>query len=741
MSMPSATRLLPELWAGAECTVNRVGNEFFDQLTQTGHATRVTDLDLFAELGIKALRYPILWERIAPDGLERADWTWADERLTRLRELQIRPIVGLVHHGSGPRHTSLIDPSFASGLADFARAVAERYPWIEDYTPVNEPLTTARFSGLYGHWYPHGRDGLTFARALLSECRAVALAMRAIRDVCPTARLVQTEDLGKTFSTPSLAYQADFENNRRWATFDLLCGRIDHNHPFWDYLRSVGVAEAEITWFLDHACPPDILGLNYYLTSERFLDHDYQRYPEQFHGSNSRHTYADVEAVRVRAVGPAGAGALLQEAWERYRLPIAVTEVHNGCTREEQLRWFMEVWNAARELRTKDVDIRAVTAWSLLGAYDWNTLVTRVTGHYEPGVFDLRAPNPRPTALAGLLRDLGAGREPRHPLLAIPGWWRRPERLIYAWTVDDIPEDPGSRPQPTAAGVSPARLQPILIIGATPLGRGFADLCAERGIPARLVSTRELDIVDPTAVAAALQTAEPWAIINTTQVMPVDAAERDPAACFREHTDGPAVLAAECARRDIPLLTFSSDFVFDGAQDVPYVESDAVAPLNVLGHALATADVQVLNAMPTALVVRTGELFGRWTQEDFVRQTLRALAHGQPVVAMDDVVISPTYLPDLAHACLDLLIDAEQGLWHLANKGATTWADLARRAAELTGLDARRVEGRPAEALGLPARRAPYGVLGSERGILLPPLDDALPRYIHECDLRAVARA
>jgi dTDP-4-dehydrorhamnose reductase len=86
-------------------------------------------------------------------------------------------------------------------LAAFARAVAERYPWVEDYTPVNEPLTTARFCGLYGHWYPHARDVRLFARALLNQCRAVALAMRAIRLVNPRARLVQTEDLGRVHST------------------------------------------------------------------------------------------------------------------------------------------------------------------------------------------------------------------------------------------------------------------------------------------------------------------------------------------------------------------------------------------------------------------------------------------------------------------------------------------------------------------------------------------------------------
>nr|MDQ3309476.1 family 1 glycosylhydrolase [Gemmatimonadota bacterium] len=175
------------MWAGVECTLNRVGDEYFDQLERNGHAARADDLDRFAELGVRTLRYPVLWERTAPQGPESADWSWADERLGRLRELGISPIVGFVHHGSGPHHTSLVDPGFPEGLARYARAFAERYPWVERYTPVNEPLTTARFSGLYGLWHPHGRDGLTFARALLTQCRAVVLAMRAIREINPTA--------------------------------------------------------------------------------------------------------------------------------------------------------------------------------------------------------------------------------------------------------------------------------------------------------------------------------------------------------------------------------------------------------------------------------------------------------------------------------------------------------------------------------------------------------------------------
>ncbi len=135
------------MWGGVECTVTRVGERCFDQVERSGHATRLSDLDLFAGLGIRALRYPILWERLAPHGMETLNWRWAEERLRRLSELGSAPILGLGHHGSGPRHTSLADENFAAGLAHFAGLVAQRYPKAQVFTPLNEPLTTARFSG------------------------------------------------------------------------------------------------------------------------------------------------------------------------------------------------------------------------------------------------------------------------------------------------------------------------------------------------------------------------------------------------------------------------------------------------------------------------------------------------------------------------------------------------------------------------------------------------------------------
>ena len=186
MTYQNTLLCLPELWAGTECTVNRVQDLYLDQLEFSGHAACPEDMDLFAQLGIRGLRYPLLWERTAPQSLDNIDWSHADTDLLRLRALAIRPIVGLVHHGSGPRHTSLVVSSFAEGLAQYAGKVAERFPWIEDWTPINEPLTTARFSGLYGHWYPHGHDEQTFTRGphYAVPCRGTFHASYPPRQSC-----------------------------------------------------------------------------------------------------------------------------------------------------------------------------------------------------------------------------------------------------------------------------------------------------------------------------------------------------------------------------------------------------------------------------------------------------------------------------------------------------------------------------------------------------------------------------
>jgi dTDP-4-dehydrorhamnose reductase len=719
-----------ELWAGVECTVNRVGDTYFDQLERSGHDIRADDIERLAGLGVHTVRYPILWERTAPQASDKLEWSWADERMASFQRLGLKPIVGLVHHGSGPRYTSLVDPEFPEKLAAFAVAVARRFPGVTDYTPINEPLTTARFSCLYGHWYPHLRDALSFARAFLLQGRAIVLSMRAIRTVNPGARLIQTEDLGKTFSTRTLAYQADFENDRRWLTFDLLCGRIGPGTPMWDYFIWLGVQPHELEWFLDNQTSPDLLGINHYVTSERFLDERIARYPSFAHGGNGRHTYADVEAVRVCAEGIAGPKAIMREVWERYELPLAITEVHLGCTREEQLRWLNEVWNAAREARSENVDVRAVTAWAAFGTYDWNTLLTSNRGNYEPGIFDLRSPAPRETALASLVREMAKGNVASHATLDAPGWWQRLERICYP---------PVSRRKPgVSSSLRPVKRsgeasRPLLITGGNgTLGQALARICRLRGLSYHLLPRAKLDVADQSSVAAAMDQLAPWAVINAAGYVRVDEAESEAELCYRENVTGPTYLARECATRKVPLVTFSSDLVFDGVKRVPYVESDVTSPLNVYGLSKAEAETAVLELYPETLVIRTSAFFGPWDAYNFIYAVLNDLSEGRPVLAAADIHISPTYVPDLVNATLDLLIDGEHGIWHLTNPAVITWAELALRVADRAGYDLAKIESLPNASMGFLARRPAFTALASERGNFMPPLDDSLESFFRE---------
>jgi dTDP-4-dehydrorhamnose reductase len=422
---------LPEIWGGIECSLNRVKGKFFDQLDYCGHYSRAKDdIDLFAELGITAIRYPVLLEKLQPKFQKPIDWSFVDVSLNALKERNITVIAGLMHHGSGPKYADLCSAAFPTVLEEFATKVAERFPWLEYYNPVNEPLTNARFCGLYGLWYPHKKNDKAFVTTLLNQLKGVVLSMKAIRKINPAAKLVQTEDLAKIYSTPFMKYQADFENHRRWLTFDILCGMLKPGHPLWPYFKKYSQSESDLYFFVENPLPPDIMGLDYYPTSERFLDEDLEKYPPYTHGHNHRHRYADVEALRVNHGQPSGIRLLLNEAWTRYRLPMAITEVHINCDVDNQIRWFSEIRDTCIALITQGVDIRAVTTWAMLGSYGWNRLLTLPKGDYECGAFDVSSGYPILTQLGEYIQQVIKDPVFDHAALAEKGWWHQADRFF-----------------------------------------------------------------------------------------------------------------------------------------------------------------------------------------------------------------------------------------------------------------------------------------------------------------------
>ena len=240
------------------------------------------------------------------------------------------------------------------------------------------------------------------------------------------------------------------------------------------------------------------------------------------------------------------------------------------------MRWMLEAWDAAHSARRGGVDVRAVTAWALFGLADWDSLVTRLDGHYEPGAFDVRGPHPRLTALGTLLDDLASGHSPAQPVLDSRGWWRRQDRH---WVVPHADPYPHGFPPAPSSMRDRARVghRPILITGGGgTLATAFARICAARGLGYEVLSRAQLDIADEAAIAAALERVRPWAIVNAAGYVRVDDAESDESRCRRENTTGAQLLAEACGRRRLRLLCFSSDLVFDGHSRRPYRESDRV---------------------------------------------------------------------------------------------------------------------------------------------------------------------
>jgi dTDP-4-dehydrorhamnose reductase len=666
-----------ELWGGYECTVNRVGDQWFDQTKLGGHEDRPEDLQLFAALGMRSIRYPALWERISPDHPELRDFQWTDERFAELRRLGLDPIVTLCHHGSGPHYTSLVDASFAPGLARHAAAVASRYPWIRDYTPVNEPLTTARFSALYGLWYPHSKDEGLFWTALLNEIDATQLSMREIRKINPEARLVQTDDLGYCHATEPLQAEADYQNERRWIGWDLLCGMVVPGHALWDRIAGFGLA-GRLNEIAADPCPPDIIGINHYLSSERLLEHRVELYPNRSVADRTVALCAgvpkiDVDAIRHREEGVLGLPELIEQAWHRYGRTIAITECHNGATREEQVRWFLEVWDGALALRAKGVDLCAVTAWSLLGSHDWNHMVTRFVGHYETGVYDVRTGTPRPTLLASVLTDLSSGRQPASPGIAGPGWWRRESRLVHA-----------APRQEHEYEVEHGRegLMPLVIANAgTMLGSLVARACELRGlhhVRCGPVSQRLLN------------RSKPWALF--------DAGDPD-RLCGGGRIALPGVAQPALdiyGRGEIPFVSFS------GSE--PWI---------------------VEQLEPHELEIRTGRLFMPWDPSGRAVAMLDSLDAGRPVTVDSASLWEETYGPDAVDVALDLLLDGVRGAVEVRRRDRVSTLEFARALAIVADRDPALIR-----ASGMPG--SPPLFAWAPPPSYLPPLETTLERFVRE---------
>jgi dTDP-4-dehydrorhamnose reductase len=196
-------------------------------------------------------------------------------------------------------------------------------------------------------------------------------------------------------------------------------------------------------------------------------------------------------------------------------------------------------------------------------------------------------------------------------------------------------------------------------------------------------SRAALDLEDASAIAQAIA-AEPWsAVINAAAYTEVDRAENEETAAFALNAAAPAVIAAETERRGIPFVHISTDYVFDGSKGTPYVEQDAVGPLNTYGRSKLAGEREVRAANPRHVILRTSWLFSPY-RKNFVKTILRLATERDRLSVVADQRGCPTAARDVAKACLDIAIRcaseperAPYGVYHFAGAGEASWFDFA----------------------------------------------------------------
>jgi len=330
-----------------------------------------TDFELVRDLDIRYLRYgPAIHTTFL--GPNRFDWEFSDLTFGCLRELDIVPIVDLCHFGVPDWIGNFQNPDFPNLFAGYARAFAQRFPWVQLYTPINEMFICATFSAAYGWWNEQLSSDQAFVTALKNIVKANVLAMSAILDVRPDAIFIQSESSEYFHAdNPKAIKPAEIMNARRFLSLDLNYGKRVESEMY-EFLLDNGMTREEYHFFLEqnlrHHC---IMGNDYYVTNEHRMSDD---------GS-------------TRAAGDVfGYDEITRQYYRRYMLPVMHTEtnINEGPTGDEAVDWLWKQWANVLRVRNDGVPIVGFTWYSLTDQVDWDVALREERGTVNPlGLYDL----------------------------------------------------------------------------------------------------------------------------------------------------------------------------------------------------------------------------------------------------------------------------------------------------------------------------------------------------------------
>jgi beta-glucosidase len=353
-----------------------------DEMDKCGHYKHwQTDFELLRDLDIRYLRYgpPIHRTWLGPD---RYDWSFSDQTFGAIKNLDIVPIVDLCHFGVPDWIGNFQNPDFPALFASYAQAFAQRFPWVQLYTPVNEMFICATFSAAYGWWNEQMKSDEAFVTALKHIVKANVLAMARILDIRPDAIFIQSESSEYFHAEePDAIGQAETLNARRFLSLDLNYGRrVDSG--MYEFLMDNRMTRDEYHFFLDqHLRQHCIMGNDYYVTNEHRVAAD---------GT----TQASGEIF--------GYGEITRQYYDRYGLPVMHTEtnLNQGASGTEAVNWLHKEWANVLRVRNSGVPIVGFTWYSLTDQVDWDTALRENKGQVNAlGLYDLDR-NIRPVGTA-----------------------------------------------------------------------------------------------------------------------------------------------------------------------------------------------------------------------------------------------------------------------------------------------------------------------------------------------------
>ncbi len=334
-----------------------------DEHALTGHDARWRD-DLRAahDLGATMLRYGAAWPLTNP-APGTFDWSVLDERLEfAAGDLGLTVVADLVHYGAPAwLDASFADAAYPEAVAAFGGAFAERYRGlVEHVTPLNEPLTTASFSGLRGIWPPALTGWRGWTEVTVNLADGVARTAAAVTAANPSAVVVHVEAASHyTPGAPEMVATSDLLGRLGFLPTDLATGRVTPQHELYGWLVGHGTDEARLARLVAAPARIGLLGVNYY--------------PDLTPRLVTAHGVNGGEATQVtHNLWTAGLETALRGFADRYGLPVLVTETSIEGDDTQRAAWLRGSVEAVRGLLAAGVDVRGYTWWPFFDFVDWS---------------------------------------------------------------------------------------------------------------------------------------------------------------------------------------------------------------------------------------------------------------------------------------------------------------------------------------------------------------------------------